>query len=300
MAAMQILEALDRFLLQLEADGRSPHTVRQYRRHVRLLAAWLVQGGHSGDVGEVDDQDLARFLVSPAARTRPDGQPKKAGSTNALRTSVRCFFGHLERAGLIDRNPARLIRLAITSPPPPRELRPHEEEKFRAVLEAAEGEEAQRDRVLFEFLIATGARLSSALALRVEDLDTMEGLARLRSMKRAREQVLYLSGRLKVLLAEHVGTRREGAVFCRRDGCPLTARHVQRRLRQWCSRAGLSRQVTAHSCRHAFALRIYRASNDLLVVQAALGHASLASSLVYARVDEVRVRQAVAGGSTVQ
>ena len=38
---MQVQTALDRFLVQLEADGRSPHTIRQYRRHVRLLAAWL-------------------------------------------------------------------------------------------------------------------------------------------------------------------------------------------------------------------------------------------------------------------
>ena len=42
-------DALDRFELQLQADGRSEHTVHQYLRHVRLLAAWLADQGHSGD-----------------------------------------------------------------------------------------------------------------------------------------------------------------------------------------------------------------------------------------------------------
>ncbi len=47
---MQIREALDRYLLQLEADGRSPHTIAQYRRHVRALARWAADVGHSGEI----------------------------------------------------------------------------------------------------------------------------------------------------------------------------------------------------------------------------------------------------------
>ena len=297
---MKLQDALDRFLLQLEADGRSEHTIRQYRRHLRLLATGLAQQGHTCDVRAVDDQDLARFLTSPGATTRPDGRPKKAGSTNALRTSIRCFFGYLDRAGIVDRNPARLIRRAVCSPPPPRSLRPHEEAKLRAVLEAAKGDEGQRDRVLVEFLLATGARLSSALALRVEDLDLEAGIAHLRSVKGGREQVLYLSDKLRDVLTDYIADRRTGAVFAVGGGRHLSTRHIQRRFRQWCDRAGLSRQVTAHSCRHSFAMRIYGSTRDLLVVQAALGHASLASSVVYARVDETRVRQVVAGISSVQ
>ena len=50
---MQIDDALERFLVQLEADGRSQHTIRQYRRHVRLLGRWCADVGHTGAIGAV-------------------------------------------------------------------------------------------------------------------------------------------------------------------------------------------------------------------------------------------------------
>ena len=64
---MTIDDALQRFLLQLGADGRSPHTIGQYRRHVRVLAAWWRDVGHSGDVSAIAHEDIARFLSSPRA-----------------------------------------------------------------------------------------------------------------------------------------------------------------------------------------------------------------------------------------
>ncbi len=75
---MHIEEALGKFLIHLAADGRSPHTTRQYRRHVRLLARWVGDVGHSGAVEEIGHEDIARFLAGPMARTRPDGGVKSA------------------------------------------------------------------------------------------------------------------------------------------------------------------------------------------------------------------------------
>ena len=119
---MHIEDALDRFLTQFDADGRSPHTRGQYQRHIRLLARWLASDGRSGEVEPLDYERLAVFLTTPEARTRPDGCPKKATSTNSLRTSLRCFFLHLHRAGYIRSDPARLIRRARCGTPPPRAL----------------------------------------------------------------------------------------------------------------------------------------------------------------------------------
>ena len=86
---MHIEKALERYELQLQADGRSEHTVAQVRRHVRLLTEWL-----GGDVAleHVNHEDLARFLTSDVVRLRADGRPRKATSANALRSSLRTFF----------------------------------------------------------------------------------------------------------------------------------------------------------------------------------------------------------------
>ena len=117
---MKVQDALARYLVQLEADGRSIHTRSQYQRHVKLLASWL----GDTDVERVDHETLAVFLATPVARLRPDGKEKKPVAMNTLRTSLRCFFAYLHAAGEIRSNPARLIRRAICGGPPPRSLSP--------------------------------------------------------------------------------------------------------------------------------------------------------------------------------
>src|SRR5262245_35719005 len=114
---MQLQDALSMFLVQLEADGRSPHTIRQYRRHVRAFGAWLGQGGPRRAVATIGHEDVARFLAAPVARTAVHGGPKRAISMNALRTSLRCFFRYLHEAGVVPQNPARLVRRAMCAPP---------------------------------------------------------------------------------------------------------------------------------------------------------------------------------------
>ena len=156
---MLLTAALDQFLVQLQADGRSAHTAAQYRRHLALLARWCALEGLSGNVEDLGHQDLARFLGSPVARTRPDGRPKLQTSTNALRSSVRAFFAYAHGAGLTTVNPARLVRRAVCGGPPPRALTEAEEGRLLAILTAADGPEARRDSVLFRILLRAGLRL---------------------------------------------------------------------------------------------------------------------------------------------
>ncbi|MCA9319154.1 MAG: site-specific integrase, partial [Planctomycetes bacterium] len=117
---LTIQDALDRFLVQLDADGRSPHTIGQYRRHVRLFSHWAATDAPGCVLADIDEQSVARFFTAPVAKQRAQGGPRKATAANALRTSVRVFFGFAHEAGWIPRNPARLLRRAICSPPPPK------------------------------------------------------------------------------------------------------------------------------------------------------------------------------------
>ena len=60
---MKIQDALAHFLIQLEADGRSHHTRKQYARHVRLFCHWALDDGLGEALSEVDEQTIARFFV---------------------------------------------------------------------------------------------------------------------------------------------------------------------------------------------------------------------------------------------
>ena len=292
---MHILIALNQFLVQLHADGRRSHTRDQYERHIKLLATWLAGEQHGGEVGEIDHQTIARFLVAPCVQVRSDGTPKKATSVNTLRSSLRGFFGHLHDAGETRVNPARLIRLAKTAPPPPRSLSDAEEGRLVETLGRAVTWAERRDRVLFRLMMATGIRLSSALGLRVEDLDLEAGEAWLRSTKGDRPDRVFVPDEAVELLKEWMAPIDSGHLFAGRTGEHLCARQAHRRFRELLMKARVKSPASPHWLRHGFAMRVYRQTGDLLVVKEALLHRSIASSLAYTRCSPARLRAAVQG-----
>lgn len=289
---MRIEDALGRFVVQLHADGRSGHTVRQYQRHVRALAAWLAEQRRFDQVAAITHEVIAAFLVSPRAGNRPDGRPKKATSANALRSSLRTFFAYLHRAGVIDQDPTRLVRLARCGPPPPRAFTDAEREQFLNALDAAETETEVRDGVLLRLMIATGIRVGSAIGLDVEDVDLDAGHLHLRRTKGGGADRVIVPDPMIPVLRGYIAGRTAGPLFPGRRG-RTTSRHVGRRFAIWLDRAGITRSASPHSLRHSFATRLLARTGDLRLVQQALGHRSIASTTVYARCDEGRLRAAV-------
>ncbi len=295
---MRLESPVTRFLTQLRADGRSPHTIRQYARHLRLFGEWwggTCGAGEADEIAHIDHEALASFLASDAALLRPDGKGKKAASMNALRTSVRCFFDYLQRSGQLASNPARVVRMARVPEAIPKPLKPTEVTRLTEVLASAEGTAAARDRSLFGFLLATGARLGSALALDVADVDLDAQEAHLGELKGGGSLTVYLPGDAVGQLESAIDGRRAGPVFCAQGGGRLSARHVQRRFEHWLEAAGIPPRYSPHSLRHTFASRLYERTGDILVVKEALGHKSISSTMVYARATQDRVRAAVAG-----
>ncbi len=122
MVSMQLQDSLQAFLVQLSADGRSPHTIGQYRRHVTSLIDWVTTISAGTSVADLTPDLVARFFANGAARNSCRGGPKKAVSLNAMRTSIRCFCRHLHDAGMVTANPARLLRRARCAPPPPKAM----------------------------------------------------------------------------------------------------------------------------------------------------------------------------------
>lgn len=286
---MTIDEALAIYLLQLEADGRSLHTRRQYARHVALLVRVL----GDVDVGAVTTADIARALVSPVITHGADGRAKQATTVNAIRSSLRTFFGWLHAAGMTASNPSRLIRRARCGSAPPRGLSEDEQRRLLDALAAGTDWQARRDYMLFELMLRTGIRLTSALALDVREVDLDRAELTLRRAKGDRVERVFLSERIRDRLAAFIDGRPAGPVFVSRHGGPLSSRQVQRRLAMWHERAGARKSGRSHAFRHAFAMALYRRTGDILLVATALHHRSVISSLAYARVDAERLRQAL-------
>lgn len=274
-----IRELLSAFLLQLDADGRSDHTRRQYERHIRVLADWLEGVGRGDDLNAIGHQDIARFLVSPVARLRPDGVPKKPTSMNAMRSSIRTFFGYCHKAGWIERDPAALVRRAACSGPTPKGLSAAEEERLLEVLDAGTGAAAERDRVLFTLMLRTGLRLGETLGLDVADVDCEAGELTVRKAKGGRQRVAVMPKSVAAMLPRQIGDRKAGPLFLGRHSQRVGARCVRQRLRMAGERAGL--ELHPHRLRHTFAAQVYGRTGDVLITKEALGHRSVQSTLIY-------------------
>src|SRR5262245_33548957 len=130
---MKITDALNEYLIQLQANGRSPHTIAQARRHVMELARWI-----DVPLEKLTHQHVARFLIDARGH-------RSAATVNALRSSIRSFFGYCESAGYVERSPAGLVQRARTVPPAPRGLSDVEQERLVATLNRARTWEERRD-----------------------------------------------------------------------------------------------------------------------------------------------------------
>ncbi len=285
---MRVSDALRVYLVQLEADGRSMHTIKQAQRHVRLFAAW------AGDppIADVSHELVAKFLASDAVRLRADGGSREPTSSNTIRSSVRRFGAFCHAAAYVTADPTRLVRRARTRPPSPKALSESDMAKLMNALAQASTPLERRDRTLITLMARTGLRLGSLVALDIEDLDFDAGEIRVRVLKNGGDDVIPMPFDVAELVREHIGVRAHGALFLSAHGARIGPRHVRRRLEQWAERAGIG-SVHPHALRHTFAMAIYSRTGDVLVTAAALCHRSVASTAIYAKPGRDAVRRAV-------
>jgi site-specific recombinase XerC len=212
---------------------------------------------------------------------------RKAATVNVHRTSLREFFGFLHRSGAIREDPTRLVRRAVCGPPPPRALGDEEKRRF---LDALARHPNERDRVLFQVMLSCGLRVGSAVGLNVDDVDLDRGALHLRAAKGDREEEAVVPRATADLLRGFIGERTEGPLFVGRSDRRISIRHVQRVFAAIAGTAGIG-TTKCHTLRHSFAMNLYQATGDVLLVQRALRHRSIESTMVYARADERRLRE---------
>ena len=271
-------DAIGAFLEYLAVErGASPHTVRGYAGDLREFSAFLRRAGDLGPAA-IDMRSVRAYLASLHQR----GLAKS--SIGRKLASVRSCLRFLARRGVIEQNPARLVR----SPRPPRRLPsflPKDESK--QLLDRAHGPSASgcRDHALLELLYATGIRVAECCGLDGTDVDRSHGTVRVLG-KGDKERVVPVGEVALQAIDAYLAARGrpDGPLFTNTRGGRLTTRSAQRIVGRQARLSGTSRRVTPHTLRHTFATHMLGEGADLRLIQELLGHERLSTTQRYTHV----------------
>lgn len=293
--------------------GLAANTVQAYRRDLRRYAEALAARGRR-ELGDVTEADIGEFR---AVLREGDGEhpPLAASSAGRAVIAVRGLHAFALRQGLAPSDPAR----EVTPPAPPKRLpKAIPLQDVERLLEAAGSTEdpdprVLRDRALLEFLYGTGARISEATGLDIDDLTLPsrgggEDAAVLLNGKGGKQRYVpvgryavaaldaYLvRGRPALITARSraASPKDAPAVFLNARGGRLTRQGAWGILSEAAIRSGLA-GVSPHTLRHSFATHLLDGGADIRVVQELLGHASVATTQVYTLVTAEKLREVYA------
>jgi len=289
--------------------GLAANTLSSYRRDLLRYVTHLSAGGLDR-LGQVGEADVAGFLA--ALRTGDEDHPAlSAASAGRAVVAVRGLHRFALREGWTTVDPASQVR-----PPAPARRLPKAipVAQVEALLAAPDASTSLglRDRALLELLYGTGARISEAVGLDVDDLDSgpaagegaasSGGLLRLDG-KGGKQRIVpvgsyagravqaYLVRGRPALAASGTGTP---ALFLNARGGRLSRQSAWTVLRAAAAAAGLTGDVSPHTLRHCFATHLLDGGADVRVVQELLGHASVTTTQVYTLVTVDRLREVYA------
>jgi integrase/recombinase XerD len=281
--------------------GVARNTAVSYGRDLARYASWCGERGRRS-LSQVTEEDVADFLA--ALRTGDaDHAPLSASSAARTVVAVRGLHRFAVREGMAETDPAHQVR----PPQPPRRLpKAIPLTEVERLIEAAEGEgdvPGLRDRALLEVLYGSGARISEAVGLDVDDVDLERGAVLLRG-KGGKERLVPLGSYAAAAVDAYLVRARPAlvragrgshALFLNRRGGRLSRQSAWSILRSAAVRAGLDPEhVSPHTLRHSFATHLLDGGADVRVVQELLGHASVTTTQIYTLVTVDRLREVYA------
>ena len=264
--------------------GLSANTVAAYTRDLNAYATWMLARGIT-DVSNVTLGDVSAYLQYLATRTE---NPLTASSQSRTLSSIRGFHRYLFEESVIERD----VTVDLAPPKLPKRLpKAISIEDMAALLAAVEGDAdvRVRDRALLELLYATGARITEAVSLNVDDVTGHNGLIRLRG-KGGKQRIVPVGSFAQAALDAYLVRVRPlysakggatPALFLGPRGARVSRQMAWLIIREAGERAKLTAELSPHTFRHSFATHLLAGGADVRVVQELLGHASVATTQIY-------------------
>ena len=288
MATHDLKQLKNQFLEYLEIEkGRSIKTVENYDRYLsRYLAFSKVSSP-----AKITEQSVREF------RMHLNRNNLKLKTQNYYLISLRAFLKFLRKRDVESLNPER-IELAKVGQ---RDLDLITADELNRLINGPKGDNSLaglRDRAILELFFSTGLRVSELCALN-RDIDLTRDEFSVRG-KGEKIRVVFLSGDAKDAIKAYEKKRGDvdealfiqmGRASKNADELRLTPRSIERIVKGYAIKAGITRKVTPHVIRHSFATDLLENGADLRSVQALLGHANIATTQVYTHITDKHLRE---------
>lgn len=281
---------IDEFLDGLWMErGLRPNTLAAYGTDLRAFARWL----RPRDLRLRDAQ--RRQLQEYLAERMAGGT--RLRSVRRMLGTLKQFYRYQVRTGAMQADPGALLDSPRAGRPLPHSL---SESEVEALLAAPDVEQPRglRDRAMLELLYACGLRVSELTGLRLDQVSQGHAMIRLTG-KGGRERIVpvgesaldwlsrYLEYARPELLRGHGGC---DAMFVTARGAAMTRQAFWHIVKRHAAQAGITRPLSPHTLRHAFATHLLNHGADLRVVQLLLGHSDLSTTQIYTHVAQARLQ----------
>jgi integrase/recombinase XerD len=280
---------LDAFIdhLWLE-DGLSKNTLESYRADLSQFNTWLIS--KKSHLLAVTQADIQQYLAIKFPQSKPR-------SISRLIASMRRFYRYALRENLLSTDPT----LQIESPKLPRSLpKSLNEQEVEDLLNAPKTHEAigLRDRAMLELLYASGLRVSELVTVKVNEVSTQDGVVRVtgkgsktRLVPMGQEAADWIDKYLNHARPDILQKRLCDALFVTNRASAMTRQAFWYLIKRYALQAGITKHMSPHVLRHAFATHLLNHGADLRVVQMLLGHADISTTQIYTHVARERLKQ---------
>lgn len=281
-------EVIDPFLDAVWSEsGLSDNTLSAYRRDLLRLAQWLADKA-------LLDADRTQLLGFMAYLHQ---QRISSRSQARMLSSLRRFYGYYVRENRIVVDPTALIDAPYLGRPLPKSLSEQDVERLLAAPEVSQML-GLRDRTMLEILYATGLRVSELVGLQFGQVSFRQGVVRITG-KGNKERLIPIGEEAMIWLEAYVGQtrnlilgeRQSDFLFVTKRAGGMTRQAFWYLIKRYAKKAGIAKELSPHTLRHAFATHLLNHGADLRVVQMLLGHAELSSTQIYTHIAGVRLKE---------
>ena len=290
MASLKQLKT--QFLEYVEIErGRALNTVRNYDHYLTRFLDFI----KNDNPANINDNTVREFRLwlnrQSTGNNRATGITLTKKTQNYYLIAIRAFLKYLARQGIETMSAERIELAKITE----RSLDLITQTELHRLLDAPKGNDVKslRDKAILELLFSTGLRVSELCSL-TNDIDLQSGQFSIRG-KGGKVRVVFISEEAKNAIKKYLALRKDmsDALFVqieketsKKETGPLTKRSIERIVKQYAIKAGISKKVTPHIIRHCFATDLLQNGADIRSVQMMLGHSNISTTQIYTHVTD--------------